>query len=593
MILKAAKLRFRRSLRMQKRQVEELGMQAEQHLERNFFKRLERLGAVKGFVASWVLLLGLLAGCVIAQMRGLSAYYQDISPAPGGVYTEGVLGQFTNANPIYATGVADTTVAELVFSGLLTYDDNNNIVGDLAESWTLDDRETTYTVKLRPGLTWHDGKPLTADDVVFTYHVIQNPDAQSPLGNSWRGITVKAIDPRTVQFTLPSALSAFPQSLTNGIIPKHILEGITMAGLRTAPFNTSQLVGSGPFSFKALEVNGKSTETREERIALAPFEQYHHGKPKLDSFVVRTFRSQDRLIASYKDQEINAIVGLARLPEELENTKNLYAYSLPMTAQVMSFFKTSQGVLKDPSVRQALVRATDTQAILQDLGYPTRPVTQPFLMGQLGYNPAYSQAGFNLKEAESRLHKAGWRPGKDGIRQKNGQPLAFNLVAQDSAEYASVAKILADQWRKVGANVELILRDSDEFQAALAGHSYDALLYGISIGPDPDVFVYWDSTQFDARSPKLNFSEYNSSMADTALESGRTRSDRALRVIKYEPFLRAWRDDAPAVGLYQPRFFYVTRGAVYGLSERIINTDVDRFKNVHNWMIRTVRVSQQ
>jgi peptide/nickel transport system substrate-binding protein len=593
MIAKAIKLRFRRHLRLQKRQVEELGLQAEQQLERNFFKRLERLIDVRRFVSSWLLLLVLLGGCVVVQMRALGAYYQDISPASGGTYTEGVLGPFTNANPIYANGLADTTVSKLLFAGLLKYDSNNNLIGDLAEGWSVDERETSYLVKLRPGLKWQDGKPLTSADVVFTYHAIQNPDARSSLESSWRGIQVSAPDPLTVKFILPGALSAFPQSLTNGIIPQHVLKDYSMPALRTAPFNSSQPVGSGPFQLKALEVSG-SSDAREERIALAPFPDYYGGKPKLDSFVVRTFRSQDRMVASYKEQELTAMVGLTRLPSELEGDKHVQTYSLPLTAQVMTFFKTSEGLLADKAVRHALVRATDTQAIMKSLGYPTRPVVEPFLMGQLGYNPAYAQSAFDLADAQVQLQKAGWVPGKDGIRYKNGQQLTFSLVAQDGAEYSSVAKMLVRQWRAAGVNAELILRDSDEFQAALAGYSYDALLYGISIGRDPDVFVYWDSTQADSRAAnRLNFSAYKSGVADVALEAGRTRSDQALRVIKYEPFLKAWQGDAPAVGLYQPRFLYVTRGPVYGLEERTINADIERFKNVENWMIRTVRVSQE
>ena len=189
---RAMKLRFRRHLRLQKRQVEELGAQAEQRLEDDFFKRLERLGVVRRFVSSWLLLVILLIGIVVAQVRGLSGYYQVLTAAPGGTYTEGVLGAFTNANPVYATDIADTTVSELVFAGLLTLNQNNQLTGELAESWTVDSAGTTYTVKLRSNLTWHDGKPLTAADVVFTYQIIQNPDAQSPLFNGWNGIVVSS-----------------------------------------------------------------------------------------------------------------------------------------------------------------------------------------------------------------------------------------------------------------------------------------------------------------------------------------------------------------------------------------------------------------
>jgi len=588
MITRAFKLRFRRRLRLRKLQVEEFGQQAEQQLERNFFRRLERLAEVRRFVATWLLLVILLGGCVIAQIRGLRAFYEVPTPVAGGIYAEGVLGAFTNANPLYATGAVDTTVSKLLFAGLFTYDQKNNLTGDLAESIRMSDRGTVYTVKLRPHLVWQDGQPLTADDVVFTYDVIQNPDAQSPLRTSFQGISVKALDASTVTFTLPNQLSAFPYSLTNGIVPKHILGGKTMADLRTLPFNTTQPVGAGPFQFKTLEVTGNVANDREEQIALDPFANYHAGKPKLDRFVVHSFRGQDQMIRSFRDHDIDAMVGLSVVPPEFAHGSDAHVYSIPLTAAVMTFFKVTDGVLANSTVRHALTRATDTNAIIKNLGYPATPVREPILQAQIGYNPLYAEDAYDPQSAGALLDAQGWKMGQDGIRTKDGQPLSFNLFAEGNSEYAGVANQLQRQWRAVGVDVHVILQEGVEFQTTLSSHGYDALLYGISIGKDPDVYAYWDSKQADVRSnSRLNFSEYKSPSADAGLEAGRTRSDASLRTIKYQPFLQAWHDDAPAVGLYQPRFLYITRNQIYGLTEHPINAATERFTNVQNWMVRS------
>src|SRR5262249_9759923 len=151
----------------------------------------------------------LLFFCAVVQIRALAGYYQDLQPVPGGLYNEGLVGTFTNANPLYATGEADTTVSHLVFSGLFKYDNSNNLTGDLADSWTVDQTQTHYTVHLKHNLKWQDGQPFTATDVVYTYQTIQNPLAQSPLYSSWQGIKVSQLDKYTVVFTLPDALSAF------------------------------------------------------------------------------------------------------------------------------------------------------------------------------------------------------------------------------------------------------------------------------------------------------------------------------------------------------------------------------------------------
>lgn len=592
MIARAFKLRFRRRLRMRKLQVEEFGQQAERQLERNFFRRLERLADVRRFVLTWIVLVVLLGGSVAAQIGGLRSYYQVPAPVPGGSFSEGILGSFTNANPLYATSPVDVAASKLLFAGLFTYDQNNNLIGDLATDYAVDERGTTYTVHLRPNLVWHDGKPLTAEDVAFTYSLIQNPDARSPLNPSFQGIVVKALDERTITFKLPGTLSSFPYSLTNGIVPKHVLSDVSMNSLRTQPFNTVRPVGAGPFKFGTLEVTGDSASTREERLALDAFDRYHTGKPKLDRFVIHSFRSEERMVQSFKSQEINAMAGLSKKPDDLgKSTTRIY--NMPLTASVMTFFKTTEGVLADVKVRQALVRATDQEAVIKSLGYPSLPVREPLLPKQVGYNPLYQQAPYNVAEANAMLDGAGWTKGKDGIRRKDGVKLSFSMVAQDNSEYANVARVLQKNWHAVGVDTDVILEGQSDFQSTLSSHNYDALLYGISIGKDPDVIVYWDSKYADVRAEnRLNFSEYKSSIADTALQAGRTRSDPALRAIKYQPFLQAWRDDAPAVGLYQPRFLYITHGPVYGLSEHPINAEVERFTNVQNWMVREKGVSQ-
>ncbi|HSX29327.1 MAG TPA: ABC transporter substrate-binding protein [Candidatus Saccharimonadales bacterium] len=593
---RAIKLRVRRSLRLQRRQVEELSALSQQRLEDDFFKRLERLGVVRRFVVAWVTALVLLIGTVVTQTRALSGYYQDLGPAPGGTYTEGIVGAFTNANPVYATDLVDTSVSRLLFSSLLKYDQNNQLEGDLAERWETDARGLNYVFHLRPNLKWHDGRPLTSADVLFTYQIIQNPDAHSPLFGSFRGITVAAPDARTVTFALPSPLASFPYSLTNGIVPKHILGSTPMLDMRSVSFNSTRPIGSGPFMWQALELSGGSADAREERIGLKAYDNYHFGKPKLNSFVVRTYRDPAQLIKSYQRQEVFAASGLSSVPEALQKDGSMHAYHLPLTAAVMTFFRTQDGVLADSKVRQALVRAADTASIIDSLEYATQPVRQPLLHGQLGYNPAYHQASYDPTGAKSILDSAGWLEGKGGVRAKGGQLLTFTLYYLEGGEYESVAKQLVNQWKKIGVDAKLTPQTETEFQTVLANapssayHSYDALLYGISIGVDPDVYIYWDSSQIDLRSTtRLNFSQYSSKIADESLESGRTRLDPALRTAKYQPFLSAWQTDAPALGLYQPRFLYITHGQVYGLEEKAINSDAQRYSNVDEWQIRETR----
>ena len=587
------RLRFRRRFRKSQQQVGDLSTQAEQGIDRHFFKRFERLLPIRRFLLGWIGLVVLLIAGLIAQNLTLSTHYQTLRSVPGGIYKEGVRGRFTNANPMYATTDADTTVSRLIFAGLFTYDKEGKLVGDLAQEYAVDEHGTTYTVRLKPNLTWQDGQKLTSKDVVFTYQAIQNPDAQSPLQSSWQKISVTATAESTVVFKLPSALASFPYTMTNGIVPEHILSKVPATDMRSADFNTVHPIGAGPFAWRAIQVTGNGDpKTAEEQIALKPFKAYQGGAPKLQEFVVRVFADADQLIKAYNDNQLTAIEGYTAVPRELRNNHSIVQNNLPLRAANMVFFKTTAGVLANQPVRRALVQGTNTNSIIKNLGYTTRAVREPFLAGQLGYDPSLAQASFDLNAAKAALEADGWQLDKSGFRSKAGQPLAFTLTVPNAVEGRSVGAQLQKQWKQLGVKVNTQVLGASEFQNALTYHSYDAVLNGISIGIDPDVFVYWDSTQADIRSAnRLNLSEYKNTSADAALESGRTRIDPTLRIIKYKPFLQEWQKDAPALGLYQPRLLYITRGSVDGLDDRPLTTSSDRFSNVQNWQIRQARVT--
>jgi peptide/nickel transport system substrate-binding protein len=587
------RLRWRRRLREGQQQVEGLSTQAEQQLEQHLFDRFDRLRSVRRFVIGWVGLVLLLIAGVVAQSLNLSSYYQTLQTVPGGIYNEGILGRFTNANPLYATSEADISVSRLIFAGLFQINGQGELAPDLASSYSVDSRGTTYTVQLKPHLTWQDGQPLTSADVAFTYHMIQDPDAQSPLFSSWQGITVTAPDPHTVVFKLPDVLASFPQNLVNGIVPQHLLANVPPTDLRSADFNTVHPVGAGPFAWQAIQVSGDGDpDTAQEQIALLPFGNYQGGKPKLDKFVVQMFADQQQLITALKSDQLTAADGLDQVPPSLKKQTDITQHNLTLRAANMVFFKTSSGVLADQTVRQALVQSANVPSIIAQLGYPARAVREPLLEGQLGYDPTLVQAPFDSKAASAKLTADGWLPGNNGIRSKAGKPLSFVLTAADTPENRQVTGQLISQWRRVGVDATVSYLNDSDFQNAVSYHDYDAILDGISIGVDPDVFVYWDSSQADVRSAnRLNLSEYKNPTADTALEAGRTRLDPALRVIKYKPFLQAWQQDAPALGLYQPRLLYLTNGPVNGLSDQPITTSTDRFFNVQNWEIRQAKVT--
>ena len=581
------KKRLKKQLVSRRSEATVMGQQADDKIDRLLIRRFSRLVSVRRFVLLWILLFVLLSLVTALQLRELGKYYQVLKPTPGGLYNEGIIGTFTNANPIYANGAADTAVSRLVFSGLFKYDQHNKLVGDLASGYKTGSSLKQYTVYLKKNIKWQDGKPFTADDVVFTYKTIQNIEAQSSLYSSWQGITVTKTSSSSVSFNLPNPLTAFPYSLTNGIAPAHLLSKIPVQQLRSASFNTSP-VGTGPFVWRYVDVTGGSSADRQQHISLAAYKNYWQGRPKLDGFSIITFGSEKRLVDTFKNKQLNAMSGLEVLPSELTKDKNIQTYITPSTSAVMAFFNNSRPGLSDAKVRQALVSSVDRSKPAHLSPYPLHLVDEPLLKNQLGYDKTLTELPYNLDSANQLLDQAGWPRDTSGYRSKAGQVLTFNLLSQDTITYETTATFLQQQWSKLGIKVNVNYRTSEDLQTSfIANHSYDILLYGISIGVDPDVYAYWDSSQASVTSQgHLNLSEYKSASSDQALEGGRTRDDVDLRAAKYKVFLTNWRSDAPALALYEPNFVYITRGPVFNYERDSANSASDRYYNVQNWMIR-------
>lgn len=585
MIQRHTRIKLRRKIRTRKKRVTDAAASANKQLDRHLFRRWQNITQSRRFIASWVGLALLLSVAVVFQARSLSSHYLVATPVSGGVYTEGIVGDFTNANPLFVANNVDAAVSRLVFAPLLTYDKENRLRGDLAEKWDVDARNTVYTVLLRDKLTWHDGQPLTADDVVFTYQLIQNPDVKSPLLTGWTGIKIEKIDARTVRFTLPTPFSPFPHALTTGIVPKHLLQDVPFTQLRSDAFNTKNPVGSGPFVWKSVTALSTDPADMRQSVDLIKNEAYHLGSPGIDGVSIQTFADQAQLKDAFDRRDVLAASGL----DNIEARDGVEEVSFSLTSSMMLFLRTDSPMLTDIRVRQALVRATNASAVAATLGYPVTPVREPLLKSHIGYNPAYRQFGYDATHANAQLTEAGWAVTPGSLaRTKDGKPFTLKLIAESTPENSTLTAEVQKQWAAVGVKLEVELKDSKDFlQSHVLAHNYDVLMYPINLGADPDVYAYWHSSQ--AEVGKLNFSNFKNRTSDIALEGGRTRTEPDLRAAKYKPFLEAWRNESPAVGLYQPRYLYVTNQTVYGVDANLINTPADRYNDIHTWKINTVK----
>lgn len=568
----------KRSFKGHLRRIERVSLR---HAHKFIVRRFANLRDVRRHALTWLLLMVVLTVGVFWQSNISASQYRMAVPAEGGVYTEGVFGAVDNLNPLFASTPAERAASRLLFASLLTYDTKNDLVGELAEHWQVDATGKMYTVTLRPQAKWHDGMPITSDDVVFTFNLIKNADTRSPLYAGWRNIVVEKVDDLTVRFTLPVTYAAFPNALVQGILPQHVLAGVYPTEMRTTGFNRAPKVGSGPFQFQDLtSVDAKQTHYL---IRMTSNPSYVLGAPKLAGFQLHAYKNNENMPQAFTSQEVAGLsdASLSHITA-LGNVKSYTRINAPLFNGVYAFLKTDSFYLSDLRVRQALQLATNQPSIIKLLNNQVEELRGPLLPGQLGYRDDINQPATDLVRAGQLLDAAGWTLGPNGKRQKDGQPLRIRVVTVNSGNYPTVAEELMREWGQVGIEFEsLVVKPEDAQQNVIIPRAYDVLVYEIAIGRDPDVYAYWHSSQ--ASTVGLNLSNYKSAKVDDELDSARSRLDPALREAKYRLFVQQWTTDAPAIALYRPALTYIQNKNVTTFTARPIVDASDRYFNVRNW----------
>ncbi|MGW8251192.1 MAG: ABC transporter substrate-binding protein [Anaerolineales bacterium] len=239
--------------------------------------RWQLLVVVLALVAIGVLLAGQQPSALLQQPAA------PVQPVTGGTYNEALIGAFGRLNPVLDFyNQADQDVNKLIYSGLVRFDDRGLPVGDLAESWGVSQDGKVYNFSIRSGSSWHDGVPLTSQDIVFTVDLLRSDDLPIPndLREFWKQIEVIALDDSTVQFRLPESFAPFLDYTAFGVLPEHILGNISPAEIINADFNLEP-VGSGPFRFERLV----SEQGDIEAVVLSAFQDYLGEAPFIDEVV--------------------------------------------------------------------------------------------------------------------------------------------------------------------------------------------------------------------------------------------------------------------------------------------------------------------
>lgn len=350
---------------------------------------------------------------------GFSFYLKNTKelPSRGGIYREGVIGRPRFINPIYG-GLSDVDrdLIQIIFSGLMKYDDAGKIAPDLAKECKILESGKIVECYLKEDVSWQDGEKLTADDVIFTIETIQNSDYTSPLIAAWVGVEVEKISDLGIRFKLRNPYSGFLENLTLKILPRHIWQDIPSQSFPLSPYNL-QPVGSGPYQLKEIKQN-KSGYI--ESLTLAASPKYYGKQPNIPEVSFYFFDTEEELIKAARKKEIQglSIISVKNYPALKESGFNDYRLSLPRYFAL--FFNPEKSkIFAEEKVRQALNYGTNKGEIIQKvlLGH-AEIVNSPILPEIYNFSPPSSWYEFNAEKAKATLEEAGFFINAEGIREK-------------------------------------------------------------------------------------------------------------------------------------------------------------------------------
>lgn len=521
-------------------------------------------------------------------------------PASGGTYVEGIVGTPRFINPLLAASDADQDLTSLTYAGLMKPNSDGTLVNALAESYRVSDDGLIYTFVIRKNATFHDGWPVTADDIVFTVERAQDPQLKSPRRANWEGVRVEKVSEREVTFTLAQPYGPFLENTVMGILPRHIWKDVSPDEFPFSQFNVEP-VGSGPYKIKNVK---RSEAGLPEYYELRPFEDYVLGEPHIRKFFVRFYPSEEELLVAHARGDVDGISRIS--PYSLSRTQSSASVTMqaPLPRVFGVFFNQNVATLfANKTVRQALEVAVDRDAIIREIlggyGRVTEGPIPPDILEALPHDtatmPAAQDAAFEDKGAAARalLEADGWKQDETGVWTKTvaGEKLSlsFSLSTSNTPELKSVAELLERQWAAAGIPVELKFFDtSDLNQNVIRPRRYDALLFGEIIGRELDLFPFWHSSQ--RNDPGLNIASYTNITADRYLETARTTSDENKKIEALQAFAEEVAKDTPAVFLYSPDFLYIVPNNVQGVRLGPLTTSGERFVNIEDWYIETERI---
>lgn len=482
-----------------------------------------------------------MAGAMIAVLMLVTAGAQG-AQAPAGVLRTNIISDVT-LNPFtFPQQLPTTMVVKTIFSTLTRYRPGDlQPVGDLASSWQTVENGRVWVFKLKRGVRWHDGRPFTAADVKFTLENIVNPQVKAQFRSSLQGLQrVDVIDDYTVRLEFDQPYASLPIVLAWNvpITPKHLLEGKDLNDLSDF---AQRPVGTGPFRLREV-VKGS-------HVTVGANPDYYGPKPKLQAIVFKVLPDINTVVAQLRTGELDLAVVESLHKEALARVPQLTFKVLELPSAFYIALNNTRWPLTERAVRQALMYGLNRQLMVERILKGDAPLAAGAYATAFGpfTNPKLTPYAYDANKAKQLLAEAGFRPGLDGVLQKDGKRLAFELmVDKGNPVREQIALFTQQSWRQLGADVRLTAEEWSVYIRrgnALPG-DYETRTGWRITSPDPDKTAEYTSKGVN------NHYGYANPEVDRLMAQARTTTDRQRRIGLYHRIQELLYQDVPVIWVY-------------------------------------------
>lgn len=468
----------------------------------------------------------------------------------GGILSYGEYGRPATLDPITSNDMIALRITELLFNGLVGINRRQQIVPELASSWKVSGDGRVYTFELRKDVKWHakpgeEAKPFTADDVVFTYNVMMHPKTITPLKVRYEFIAdARAVGTHTVRFTLKRPIMNALAKFTFKIIPEH--GPANPAYLRRDDPFVQRPIGTGPYRLSEVKPTGE--------IVLVANEDYFKGRPHIDQFVAKPFADQNIMNQAlmYNSIDMMVLVNPRNIPE-LQGDKRFRLKSYNALSYSFFGYNMRNELLRDKRVRKAFTLAINRNEMLSSFfNNAGTLVSGPFAPGSWAYNLDVRPLPYNPEKARSLLAEAGFKPGTDGIMEKDGKPLSLTLRVPISKESESVKRVVLafkNYLHKIGVAIQVEFLEWQAWkEAVFLNHEFDIVFASWVFDDSADISSLFHSAEIGTW--KNNFGAYTNHDVDSLLVEAKLTLDHEKRRTIYRKLHALLAEEAPYTFLW-------------------------------------------